>query len=91
MARIRAYELITVGIVSAFGIYSGVNFFEPIVVNQLRQDGHLRQDVKVPEFDADGNLLEQSLATTAAPITTQADAAPAPVSDGPATDGAKSH
>ncbi|AAS52738.1 AER054Wp [Eremothecium gossypii ATCC 10895] len=84
MARIRAYELITIGIVSAFGIYSGVNFFEPIVVNQLRQDGHLRQDVEVPEFDADGNLLEQKLGA-------KTPAAPAPVSDGSATDGSKSH
>lgn len=57
MSRIRGFDLVTIGVVSLVGIYTGARFFEPIVLGQLEKDGHLRKDVAVPKYDEDGNLV----------------------------------
>ncbi|GAV47517.1 hypothetical protein ZYGR_0H03610 [Zygosaccharomyces rouxii] len=51
MGRIKAFDLVTLAVVSIGSIYMGAQFFEPIVVDQLRKDGNLRKDVEVPQFD----------------------------------------
>ncbi|CCK69039.1 Ecm19p KNAG_0B06090 [Huiozyma naganishii CBS 8797] len=57
MARIRGYGNVTVGVLSLISIYMGVNFFQPIVIEQLRKDGHLRQDMQLPHYDSDGKVI----------------------------------
>lgn len=57
MSRIRGFDLVTIGVLSLVGIYTGARFFEPIVLGQLEKDGHLRKDVAVPKYDEDGNLV----------------------------------
>ena len=57
MARIRGFGATTAAVVAVASVYMGVNFFQPIVVEQLRKDGHLRTDIDVPKFDADGNII----------------------------------
>ncbi|CDK24938.1 unnamed protein product [Kuraishia capsulata CBS 1993] len=39
------------------GVYTGVKFFEPLVINQLEKDGNLRTDIPVPQYDSDGNRI----------------------------------
>ncbi|AET38765.1 Ecm19p Ecym_3272 [Eremothecium cymbalariae DBVPG len=55
MGRLKSYELVGFGLISLFGIYSGTKFFEPIVIEQLRQDGNLRTDIEIPKYDKEGN------------------------------------
>lgn len=57
MSSLKASELVTVVIVSLFGVYSGMKFFQPIVINQLKTDGNLRTDIKIPQYDEEGNSL----------------------------------
>lgn len=47
----------TVAVVAAVSVYTGYTFFQPIVVEQLRKDGNLRQDIEVPQFDSEGNII----------------------------------
>lgn len=58
-------KLLTVLVFSGLGMYSGVKFFEPLVVEQLRKDGNLRADIEVPQFDKNGdnivNGIDQSV------------------------------
>lgn len=58
MPRVTGHNAVTVGIVTLISIYMGVNFFQPIVVERLRNDGHLRQDIDVPNFNPDGSLQD---------------------------------
>lgn len=53
----RGFGITTVAIVSVASIYMGINFFQPIVIEQLRKDGNLRTDVDLPKFDKDGNVI----------------------------------
>lgn len=41
----------------------GAQFFEPIVVDQLRRDGNLRKDIQVPQYDEnqDGSKNAENL------------------------------
>ncbi|SMN22679.1 similar to Saccharomyces cerevisiae YLR390W ECM19 Putative protein of unknown function [Maudiozyma saulgeensis] len=57
MARVRGFGITTVGIVAVASVYMGINFFQPIVVEQLRKDGNLRSDIDLPKFDKDGNVI----------------------------------
>lgn len=57
MPRMRGFGITTVAIVSVASIYMGVNFFQPIVIEQLRKDGNLRGDIDLPKFDKDGNVI----------------------------------
>lgn len=57
MARLRGFGATTAAVVAVASVYMGVNFFQPIVVEQLRKDGHLRTDIDVPKFDSDGNIV----------------------------------
>lgn len=57
MPRMRGFGITTVAIVSVASIYMGVNFFQPIVIEQLRKDGNLRRDIDLPKFDKDGNVI----------------------------------
>lgn len=57
MARLMGNGSIMVGIISLASVYMGMKFFQPIVVEQLRRDGHLRDDIYVPEFDKEGNII----------------------------------
>ncbi|CAB4256162.1 similar to Saccharomyces cerevisiae YLR390W ECM19 Putative protein of unknown function [Maudiozyma barnettii] len=57
MARVRGFGITTVGIVAVASVYMGINFFQPIVVEQLRKDGNLRNDIDLPKFDKDGNVI----------------------------------
>ena len=50
-------KLLTVLVFSGLGMYSGVKFFEPLVVEQLRKDGNLRADIEVPQFDKNGDKI----------------------------------
>lgn len=56
MRRVTGHNAITVGIVSVISVYMGVNFFQPIVVERLRKDGNLRQDIELPHFNPDGTV-----------------------------------
>ncbi|SCV05947.1 LANO_0H18690g1_1 [Lachancea nothofagi CBS 11611] len=57
MARIRMFDVIAFSLVGFVGIYTGTQFFEPIVIDRLRKDGHLRSDVEIPQYDDEGNPL----------------------------------
>ncbi|KAL3233428.1 Protein ECM19 [Nakaseomyces bracarensis] len=67
MSRVKGFDLVTIGVVSLVGIYTGARFFEPLVVGQLEKDGHLRKDIEVPKYDSEGNLLipEQNIQSNA--------------------------
>ncbi|ODV97014.1 hypothetical protein PACTADRAFT_1596 [Pachysolen tannophilus NRRL Y-2460] len=54
---LKRHQILTLGFVTCLGIYTGVKFFEPIVIEQLRKDGNLRSDIPIPNYDADGNLI----------------------------------
>ncbi|CCC72127.1 hypothetical protein NCAS_0J01480 [Naumovozyma castellii] len=45
MGRVRGFSVFSVTIVSIASVYMGMNFFRPIVVEQLAKDGNLREDV----------------------------------------------
>lgn len=78
MPRVTGHNAITVGIVSILSIYMGVNFFQPIVVERLREDGNLRQDRELPHFNQDGSLREDGLPWKVQPSNTpQAEKQPA--------------
>ncbi|ODQ44474.1 hypothetical protein PICMEDRAFT_37314 [Pichia membranifaciens NRRL Y-2026] len=53
----NGHKLLTVLVFSGLGVYSGVKFFEPLVVEQLRKDGNLRADIDVPQFDKNGDKI----------------------------------
>lgn len=55
MARIRGFDVIAFSLVCAVGVYTGTQFFEPIVLDRLKKDGNLRKDIEVPEYDEEGN------------------------------------
>ncbi|CCD27117.1 Ecm19p NDAI_0J02250 [Naumovozyma dairenensis CBS 421] len=47
MARLRGFDVLTVAVVSAASVYMGINFFQPIVLQQLDKNGGLRPDIDV--------------------------------------------
>lgn len=47
--------MIAFSLVCAVGVYTGTQFFEPIVLDRLKKDGNLRKDIEVPEYDEEGN------------------------------------
>lgn len=51
MARFKAFDLVTLGVITVGGIYMGTQFFGPLVIDQLKKDGNLRTDIDIPEFD----------------------------------------
>lgn len=55
MARLKGFDLLSLGVVSAAGVWMGIKFFEPLVIDRLRQDGNLRTDIPVPEYDSNGD------------------------------------
>ncbi|KAG7879476.1 hypothetical protein KL905_003127 [Ogataea polymorpha] len=58
-------KAVTMAVFAAAGVYMGMKFFEPIVIEQLRKDGNLRTDIDVPQYDEDGNkLLDQGKQVT---------------------------
>ncbi|KAG7696095.1 hypothetical protein KL930_003121 [Ogataea haglerorum] len=50
-------KALTMTVFAAAGVYMGMKFFEPIVIEQLRKDGNLRTDIEVPQYDEEGNKL----------------------------------
>jgi hypothetical protein len=54
---ISGHKLLSILVFSGLGVYSGVKFFEPLVVEQLRKDGNLRGDIEVPQFDQNGERI----------------------------------
>lgn len=54
MSRIKGFDLLAIGVVTVAGIYMGTQFFEPIIIDQLRKDGHLRTDITIPKYDSEG-------------------------------------
>lgn len=60
MGRIKAFDLVTLAVISVGSIYMGAQFFEPIVVDQLRKDGNLRKDVEIPQYDENQNGSKNS-------------------------------
>ncbi|GMM31035.1 Ecm19 protein [Martiniozyma asiatica (nom. inval.)] len=54
---VNGHKILTVVVFSLLGAYSGTKFFEPIIVEQLRKDGHLRTDIEIPEFDKNGDKI----------------------------------
>lgn len=59
MGRFKAFDLVTIAVVSIGSIYMGSQFFEPIVVEQLRKDGNLRKDIEIPQYDEDQESLKR--------------------------------
>ncbi|CEP60419.1 Ecm19p LALA0_S01e10462g [Lachancea lanzarotensis] len=55
MPRIRFFDVAAFGLVGFVGIYTGTQFFEPIIIDRLRKDGNLRTDVEIPQYDEEGN------------------------------------
>lgn len=49
--------MIAFSLVCAVGVYTGTQFFEPIVLDRLKKDGSLRKDIEVPEYDEEGNPI----------------------------------
>lgn len=47
--------MIAFSLVCAVGVYTGTQFFEPIVLDRLKKDGNLRKDIEVPVYDEEGN------------------------------------
>ncbi|CAH6721224.1 hypothetical protein CLIB1444_05S06326 [[Candida] jaroonii] len=43
---IKALTLLAVGSLSW---YAGMKFWQPLIIEQLKKDGHLRDDIEVPE------------------------------------------
>ncbi|GME69857.1 unnamed protein product [[Candida] boidinii] len=60
---IKIHQLVTVILFSGIGVYTGVKFFEPLVIDQLRRDGNLRDDIKIPEYDPEGNPIVNGRST----------------------------
>ncbi|KAG7882777.1 hypothetical protein KL938_003200 [Ogataea parapolymorpha] len=50
-------KAVSMAVFAAAGVYMGMKFFEPIVIEQLRKDGNLRTDIEVPQYDEEGNKL----------------------------------
>ncbi|SCU84317.1 LAFA_0D09296g1_1 [Lachancea sp. 'fantastica'] len=57
MPRVKFFDVAAFGLVSFVGIYTGTQFFEPIIIDRLRKDGNLRTDVEIPQYDEEGNPL----------------------------------
>ncbi|SCW01810.1 LAFE_0E07756g1_1 [Lachancea fermentati] len=57
MARLRTFDLIAFSLVCFVGVYTGTQFFEPIVIDRLEKDGNLRKDIEIPQYDEEGNPL----------------------------------
>ncbi|GME68639.1 unnamed protein product [[Candida] boidinii] len=55
---IKLHQLVTVILFSGIGVYTGVKFFEPLVI-----DGNLRDDIKIPEYDPEGNPIVNGRST----------------------------
>ncbi|VEU20540.1 DEKNAAC101461 [Brettanomyces naardenensis] len=51
------HKLMTIAVICGVGVYTGVKFFEPLVVEQLKKDGNLRGDIPTPEFDSKGDRI----------------------------------
>jgi hypothetical protein len=54
---VNGHRLLSVLVFSGLGVYSGVKFFEPLIVEQLRKDGNLRSDIPIPDFDDNGDKI----------------------------------
>ncbi|KAF5211090.1 hypothetical protein E0198_002382 [Clavispora lusitaniae] len=46
----RGGKALTLVAVGAIGWYTGVKFWQPIIVEQLKKDGNLRDDVYVKDY-----------------------------------------
>ncbi|CUS20264.1 LAQU0S01e02696g1_1 [Lachancea quebecensis] len=57
MPRIKAFDVIAFSLVTFVGIYTGTQFFEPIIIERLKKDNNLRTDIEVPQYDEEGNPL----------------------------------
>ncbi|CAR22893.1 Protein ECM19 [Lachancea thermotolerans] len=57
MPRIKAFDVIAFSLVTFVGIYTGTQFFEPIIIERLKKDNNLRSDIDVPQYDEEGNPL----------------------------------
>lgn len=68
MSRITGHNAITVGIVGIISIYMGIKFFRPIVIERLRKDGNLRQDIDLPNFNSDVTIKVTDDSTKHNPI-----------------------
>lgn len=55
----QGFNILTVGIVTVLGIYSGTKFFEPLVIESLEKEGNLRSDIPIPEYDSEGKPIYQ--------------------------------
>lgn len=47
----RAGKAITVVAVGAIGWYTGVKFWQPLIVEQLKKDGNLKEGIYVRDYD----------------------------------------
>lgn len=54
---VNSHKLVSILVFSGLGVYSGIKFFEPLVIEQLKKDGNLRSDIEIPEFDKNGEKI----------------------------------
>ncbi|RCK63496.1 Protein ECM19 [Candida viswanathii] len=45
----RGGKLVIASVAIVTSVYFGVNFWKPIVIEQLRKDGNLREDIKIDQ------------------------------------------
>ncbi|KAF6008252.1 hypothetical protein HII13_004036 [Brettanomyces bruxellensis] len=57
MSILKNNRFMTLLIVCGIGVYTGVRFFEPIVVEGLEKHGTLRKDIDIPKFDSKGRRI----------------------------------
>ncbi|ODV62633.1 Ecm19p ASCRUDRAFT_136721 [Ascoidea rubescens DSM 1968] len=57
MGRLRASDVATLCAVLFAGVYGGTRFFEPMIIDKLREMDALRDDIPIPVYDKDGNRV----------------------------------
>lgn len=57
MLKLFDNKMVTVLVACGVGVYTGMKFFEPLVIEQLKKEGKLRNDVTVPEYDDQGRPI----------------------------------
>ncbi|CCH58594.1 hypothetical protein TBLA_0A08040 [Henningerozyma blattae CBS 6284] len=57
--KLNGFNLLTLGVITVLGIYTGTLFFEPIILQQLEKDNNLKKGMQIPKYDSDGNPIRE--------------------------------